>query len=597
MLNTFCLGLAEIIKTARAGAGVVGRKYMVLQLVKTAVLSNILALLCSSAAIAAADLIVINGDIYTVDSAAPRAEAFAVEDGRFTAVGSNAAIRALADSDTRIIDAAGKSVTPGFIDSHSHVSGNSPAVAGVDISYVVDKDEWLRLIVAADERMPKGEWMTGGYWDHTLSDGEYPTKEMLDGVVSDRPILLNHIDGHYGWANSLALEMAGVTAETAVPAGGEIVLDPETGEPTGILLEGAQGLVRRIVPDRSDEQRRDGLAEMEKYANSFGITSMHQMGGLDDYLYIVENGDPTLRIWYGERGPRGDASTIDEAVENILALKENTSTRVKATGKERDSGPLLNVGYVKLINDGVLSAHTAVLIDGYTDREGWKGEYITAPNDLKLQVERVTAAGLPVAIHSIGDAAVKASLDAFEAAQDNAVPFPNRIEHIELAHPDDVARFSDLNIVASMQPNHGTNAIGYVPDRVGASRENRAYVWKSMLSAGVPLVFGADYPTSPLNALVQFGDAMFRVSPFGFHDGKPWHPEQALTFEETLLAYTQAGADITPWKDEIGSISNGKWADFVILDGMVPTPMDATFSNLAVELTFFAGREVYAKQE
>lgn len=543
------------------------------------------------------DLVVVNADVYTVDPGAPRVEAFAVRDGRFVAVGSSAGMRALAGPGTTIVDAGGNTVTPGFIDGHSHVSGNSPAVAGVDLSYIVEKDEWLRLIEEADARMPEGEWMTGGYWDHTLSDGEFPTRQMLDEVVPDRPILLNHIDGHYSWANSLALEMAGITADTPVPPGGEIVVDPASGEPTGMLLEGAQGLVRAIIPDRTDAQRREGLAVMQQYANSFGVTGLHQMGGLDDYLYIVENGDPTLRIWYGHWGPRATGADYDAGVAQALAAQADTTARVTATGKEAATGPLLRVGYVKLINDGVLSAHTAVLMEGYNDREGWKGEYITEPEDLKVQVAKVTAAGLPVAIHSIGDAAVHASLDAFEAAKDNAVPYPNRIEHIELVTADDVRRFRDLGVVASMQPNHGTNSIGYVPQRVGTHREDRAYVWRSMLDNGVTLVFGADYATSPLNPLVQIADAMFRVSPFGFNDGKPWHPEQAVSFEEALQAYTLAGASITAWAEEIGSITPGKWADFVILDGRVPVPMDISFRNLVVDATYFAGREVYSKPQ
>ena len=549
--------------------------------------------LIGGSAVAAPDVIVINGDVYTVDPDAPRVQAFAVEDGKFTAIGSNAEIQAMANADTKVIDAGGNTVLPGIIDGHSHVNGNSPAVAGVDLSYVVDKDEWLQLIEEADARMPEGEWMTGGYWDHTLSDAVFPTKEMLDEVVPDRPILLNHIDGHYSWANSLAFDLAEVTSETPVPPGGEIVVDEETGEPTGILLEGAQSLIRQVIPERSDAQRREGLAEMYRIANSFGVTGLHQMGGLEDYLHVVENGDPTMRIWYGMRGPAGTVAGFDQAVSNILDTQADIDNQVAATGKEDSSGPLLKVGYVKLINDGVLSAHTAVLMESYRDREGWMGEYITEPVDLATQVDMVTAAGLPVAIHSIGDAAVRASLDAFEAAKDNRVPYPNRIEHIELAHPDDVLRFRELGIVASMQPNHATNSIGYVPIRVGAHREDRAYVWRSMLDAGVPLVFGADYATSPLNPLIQIADAVFRVSPFGFNNGEPWHPEEAVSFEEALYAYTQAGANITPWKDQIGSISEGKWADFVVLNGKVPQPMDISFRNLVVDLTYFAGREVY----
>jgi len=379
-----------------------------------------------------------------------------------------------------------------------------------------------------------------------------------------------------------------------VPPGGEIVVDAETGEPTGILLEGAQNLIRNVIPERSDAQRREGLAQMQKIANSYGITGLHQMGDLDDYLYIVENGDPTLRIWYGPRGSVA-MDTFDDSLARILSMQAGTERRVARTGKVGAMGPLLEIGFVKLINDGVLSARTAVLLEGYRDREGWKGEYITVPQDLAAQVEKVTAAGLPVAIHSIGDAAVRASLDAFEAAIDNEVPYPNRIEHIELVEASDVGRFRELGIVASMQPNHATNSIGYVPERVGSYRESRAYVWKSMVDAGVPLVFGADYPTSPLNPLVQFADAMYRISPYGFNDGEPWHPEQALSFEETLFAYTQAGANVTAWADEIGSITTGKWADFVVLDGKVPAPIDESFRTLAVEATYFAGRQVYAK--
>lgn len=547
----------------------------------------------AASSVAAPELIVLNGDVYTVNEDAQRAQAFAVEDGRFITVGSNAEVRALADKGTRVIDLQGQTVTPGLIDAHSHMSGDSPQVAGVELSYVVDKADWLVRIRAAHERMPEGEWMTGGYWDHTLSDGEYPTKEMLDSVVPDRPIFLRHIDGHYGWANSLAMQMAGVTADSEVPAGGEIVVNEHSGEPTGVLLEGAMQLIKNKIPPRSDAQRREGLAQMQEYANSLGVTGLHQMGDLEDYLYLVEQGDPTLRIWYGHYGLRGRSKEFDAGLANVLQITSDTIARVEASKKEDAMGPLLHPGFVKLINDGVLSAHTAVLMEEYSDRPGWRGEYITEPDDLAVLVDKVTKAGMPVAIHSIGDDAVSTALDAFAAAKDNPVPFPNRIEHIELAHPDDVPRFAELGVIASMQPNHCTNAIGYVPVRVGEARETRAYVWRSLLDGGAQLVLGADYPTSPLSPLTQIGDAVFRVSPFGFNEGKAWHPEESLSFEEALRAYTQTPADITAWKDQVGSISVGKWADFVILDGRVPEPMSDAYYELSVSATFLSGRQVY----
>lgn len=545
----------------------------------------------------APDVIVINADVYTVDDNNSRAEAFAIRDGRFAAIGSTREISSLADSDTRVIDAMGRSVVPGFIDSHAHVSGTAPRVAGVDLSYIVDKADWLKLIAEADARLPDGQWLRGGYWDHTLSDSRYPTKEMLDSIVPDRPIFLSHIDGHYGWVNSLALEMAGVTAESPVPPGGQIVIDENSGELTGILLEGAQSLVRDVIPEMAESRRREGLATMQAYANSLGITTLHQMGSLDDYLHIVETGAPSVRVWYGPWLSGGLEDVDGRSVQDVLDMQANVASRVEMTGKSDMIGPLLELGFVKLMNDGVLSAHTAVLTEDYADRAGWTGEYITSPQELADQVQKLNSAGLPVAIHSIGDAAVQASLDAFEAAQGPALAVPNRVEHVELLHTEDIERFRSLGVVASMQPNHATNSIAYVPIRVGPTREAKAYTWQSLTEAGVPLVFGSDYPTSPLSPLTQIADAIFRVSPFGLNDGEPWYPEQAVDFDVALEAYTRTGANITSWSEEIGSISANKWADFVILSGPVPEPINESFRDLKVHSTYFSGREVFLSAE
>jgi hypothetical protein len=301
-------------------------------------------------------------------------------------------------------------------------------------------------------------------------------------------------------------------------------------------------------------------------------------------------------VWYGQGWSAGEDLSPAAAVRDIIDLREQVAGRVAATGKTAASGPLLTVGYVKLMNDGVLSARTAVMLEDYADQPGWRGEYIMAPDELAATIKAINGAGLPVAVHSIGDAAVRASLDAFEAAAATRPRLPNRIEHIEVVTLADVRRFKQAGVLASMQPNHCTNAIGYVPSRLGPRRQGDAYVWRSMLSAGVPLVFSADYPTSPLDPLTQIADAMFRTSPFGFAEGKPWFPEQALSFEEALLAYTRAPAEATEWATEIGSISPGRWADFVILSGRVPQPVDPSFKALKVDATYLAGREVFSRR-
>lgn len=565
--------------------------------VKPSVCSKV-AVTCLGAAYLAApaygapDLIVINADVYTVDADRPRVEAFAVEDGRFSAIGTNQQMQALADTDTRTVDADGNTVTPGFIDAHQHFSGSSNQLN----LYVQSREEWAELIGAAHERLPEGAWLTGGNWDHTIIDDVLPTKEFLDDIVGDRPVVLRHIDGHFVWVNSAVIDMAGITADTPVPPGGEIVVDRVTGEPTGILKEGAAQLIAGLAPQPTQEERYAQLPAALDWANSLGITGMHNMSSMDDFLHVLENGDLTVRIWHGSFGLRGDVSTIDQQVDQVLATKRAVRERVEATGKEEKLGPLFDVGFVKLINDGVLSIHTAVLLESYEDQEGWHGEFSTTPEDLKVKVRKLAEAGMQVAIHSIGDAAVRASLDAFEAATEYDVGLPHRIEHVEMLHPSDLPRFAELDVVASMTPNHMTKAVAYIEERIDSVREDHAYVWQSLLNSGARVIFGSDSTTSiHQDPLKQIGDALYRTNHAGFNDEQPWHGEQAVTFAEALHAYTLGPAETTDWADEIGSISVGKWADFVIVDGRIPEPADRSLFEMSVQATYFAGREVYRK--
>lgn len=539
---------------------------------------------------AAADVIIVNGDVRTVDLKKPKVQAFAIDDGKFAAIGSNDEIRALADSETKIIDADGKTVTPGFIDGHTHLTSGTDMVVGVDLSYIPDKKTWLEKIKEADARLPKGAWLTGGGWDYTLSEGKLPTKEDLDAVVPDRVVILRDIDFHSVWVNSKALEVGGVTAKSRVKEGGQVLLN-DKGEPSGILLEGAGDLVEKHRPVATDSERREGLLETLKFANSVGITAVNDMSDLaavHDYAALVADKKMSLRVWYGffEGDPQKIAAAVAdrEAVDKICAN----------SGEQENKGPLLKLGYTKSVMDGVLSTRTAYLHEDYSDQKGWKGKPFETKEQLAAAIRASNENGFPTAVHAIGDGSVGLVLDAF-AEGSVARAQPNRIEHIEVVETSDIKRFKDLGVVASMQPNHATGTIGkYITERIGENREPRAYVWHSMLQAGVPLVFGSDWPTSPLSPLTQINDAVFRESPFGLGNGS-WHPEQAVSFDQALFSYTQAGANMTPWGDQIGSISVGKWADFVIIDGTLPDPLDRSIRQRKVEATYLAGKEVYRK--
>jgi predicted amidohydrolase YtcJ len=541
-------------------------------------------------------MVLVNGDVRTVDPAKTRATAFAVKDGRFVKVGSDGEIQALVGPATKVVNASGHTVVPGFIDGHTHFMMGSELVTGVDLSYIPDKATWLKKIKERSDQLPAGEWLVGGGWDHTLGEGKLPTKEDIDSVVPDRPVFLQDIDHHTAWANSAALRMAGITAQTPVPPGSEIVIDPATGEPTGILKEGGawELIMRQPGMQTSPEKRLNALRQTIQHANSMGVTGAHEMAGREtllDYLTLAQKGELNMRVWYGQF--TDSPKDMPQAVAD-RALVDKTLADLPVS---RSKGPTLKFGYIKTIIDGVLSTHTAVLEQDYSDRPGWKGEPFRTQAELEGMISAANNADFPIAVHAIGDGAVSLTLDAVAKAG-KRLPggVPNRLEHIEVITADDMTRFKDLGLVASMQPNHAVGTIGkYITERIGTEREPRAYVWQEMLANDIPLVFGSDWPTSPLSALSQINDAVFRESPFGLGNG-PWYPENAVTFDQALTAYTQAGANATPWGAEIGSITAGKWADFVILDGPLPTPLDRSIRQRHVQATYLAGKPVFEKK-
>ena len=536
------------------------------------------------------DVIVINADVRTSDKSNGRASAFAVKDSKFIAVGNTETILSMAGDSTKIIDANGSTVVPGFIDSHTHLSSGAKIVTGINLSEIREKAVWLEMIKERVKTMQPGEWLLGGRWDYTFENKGYPTRWELDAVAPNNPVALSDIDGHSMWVNTMAIELSGIEADSEVPMGGQIVLNEE-GVPTGILLEGAMELVwQNESYVRDSDLARNEIEQVIDYATSLGITSVHDMSSrieLNKYKELAADQKLNLRIFWGEHSKFSQED--DSTNQNNLIYQLIDQYKVH----DDELGPMIEYGFIKYVIDGVLSTHTAALVDPYTDRPDVIGEPFYIQNELNFLVKRANSLGMPVAIHAIGDRGVQMALNAFEFS--NHLNLANRVEHVEVIQPGTVERFRELNVTASMQPNHGTGVIGkYITPRIGSEREKFAYVWNDFLKGGVRLALSSDFATSPFSPLVQLFDAVFRESPSGLYDGA-WYPEQRISFDEALYAYTQIGADLSGWGEEIGSIKKGKWADFVILDQRLNDPVGRELKDSLVSSTFFAGKEVYSK--
>lgn len=535
-----------------------------------------------------ADLVVRGGVIHTVDARNPTAEALAVRDGRFVFVGGARGAERWVGEATDVVELDGRAVIPGLIDGHVHLESGLSLIRGVDLTGIADRDEWTRRIAARAAELGPGAWIVGGRWDHTLSGGEFPSLEELDPVTPENPVVLSDIDGHTTWANSLALEIAGVDGATADPPGGRI-LRYASGDPTGILLETAGGLVEDHVPPLSGEEEREIMRQTFRAAARLGLTGVHTMAGLERipaYVGFAAAGELPLRVWYGAFG-------AENRVDELSAARDDARGALATVTAER--GPTFEVGYAKLVADGVLSARTAALLAPYADAPDESGFMVTEFDDLAAAVTRIHEAGFPVAIHAIGDRAVRASLDAFEHAAGRG-PRPqlaDRIEHVEVLDPEDAPRFEELGVLASFNPHHCITGIDvYNTDRLGEARAAWSFAWGAVRDAGATLVFGSDWSTAPLDPLRQLYAATVRQKPAGGPPGG-WYPGQRVSWREALTAYTLAPAAAAGWDGAIGSIEVGKWADFVVLSGAVPDPPDPSILDLRVDSTWLGGAPTY----
>ena len=535
-----------------------------------------------------ADLVLRGGVIHTVDARNPTAEALAVRDGRFVFVGVAREAERWIGEATEVIELDGRAVIPGLIDGHVHLESGLSLIRGVDLTGIADRDEWMRRIAARAAELGPGAWIVGGRWDHTLSGGEFPSLEELDPVTPENPVVLSDIDGHTTWANSLALEIAGVDATTPDPPGGRI-LRYASGDPTGILLETAGGLVRDHVPPLSADEEREIMRRTFRAAARLGLTGVHTMAGLERvpaYVGFAATGELPLRVWYGAFG-------AEDRVGELTTARDGARRALATVTAER--GPAFEVGYAKLVADGVLSARTAALLAPYADAPDESGFMVTEFDELADSAARIHEAGFPVAIHAIGDRAVRASLDAFEraASQGPRPQLADRIEHIEVLDPEDAPRFARTRSTRLLQPaplHHRDRHLQHRPS--GRGPGGLVLRLGGGARRGGTLVFGSDWSTAPLDPLRQLYAATVREKPAGGPPGG-WHPGQRVSWREALTAYTLAPAAAAGWDGEIGSIEVGKWADFVVLSGAVPDPPDPSILDLRVVSTWLGGAPTY----
>ena len=530
----------------------------------------------------AADLIIQNARIWTVDPSLPEAESVAILGDRIVAVGSNQQVDAWHGPQTRVVDAAGKRLLPGFNDAHVHFTDGGAQLDSVELNDATSPQEFARRIGERATKTTKGEWVLGGDWDETKwSPAELPTKELIDAVTPAMPVAVNRYDGHMVLANSLALKLAGITAQTPDPAGGVIVRDKQ-GNPTGALKDAAEDLLFKAVPPPSHDQRRHAIERALEHAASLGVTSVQHMN--PDYADIAI---------YSELLDEGKLTTRIYAAPLITQVDD----QVKIGIRRAFGGPYLRIGAVKAYSDGSLGSTTAYFFEPYSDQPGNRGLLSDEMHPLSLMQDRMMradAAGLQICTHAIGDAGISAILDIYAAIEKEHGSRDRRwrIEHSQHLAAKDFDRFAQLHVIASVQPYHAIDDGRWAEGRIGHDRASRTYAFRTLLNHGVRLAFGTDWEVAPLNPMLTLYAATTRATLDGKNpDG--WFPEQKLTIKEAIEAYTMGSAYAEFQESEKGSITPGKLADMVLLSDDVLSIDPVKIRDVKVFKTWVGGKLTY----
>ena len=525
-----------------------------------------------------ADVVLVGGDVWTMDPQHPRVGAVAWRGDRVIAVGEPAAIRALAGPATRVIDLHGRAATPGLIDAHCHLYGLGVDLENVSVRELPSEAATIQVIAAAAKARPAGQWLFGRGWDQNRWPGQqFPTKAALDAAVGDRPVVLERIDGHALWVNSVALRAAGITKATPDPAGGKILRNA-AGEPTGVLLDNAEALVLAKAPAPSAEVRERRIRAAAAVAIAAGITAVHDMGIEDEtaeaYRRLAAAHQLPLRVHAFLTAP--------------AHLERLATPPAPATGRFVMRG-------VKFYADGALGSRGARLYAGYSDDPKNLGLWRTQPAALTRSVEAAVAGGWQVAIHAIGDAGVGSVIDAYLAAE-TAHPGDHRlrIEHTQVIAAKDVPRMVSAHAIASMQPTHATSDMPWAEARLGSQRITGAYAWRTMLDHHIPVAGGSDFPVEQVSPILGIYAAVTRQDARGM-PAEGWYPGQRMTLSEAIDAFTHGAAYAEAAEDSRGVIAVGRHADLTVFSSTLAP--DRSLLDLHVDYTIVDGEIVYQREQ
>src|SRR5687767_548538 len=524
-----------------------------------------------------ASLAIVNARVWTGDSARPWAEAIAINGDTIVAVGSSAEVRKLGAE--RVVDAKGGMVTPGFIDSHVHFVTGGFRLSSVQLRDAKTPEEFVRRIREFAATVPAGTWITGGDWDHEQWGGALPERSWLDSITPEHPVWVNRLDGHMALANSAALTAANVSEATRDVEGGAIVR--ANGQPTGILKDNAQALVDRAVPEVPEVLQDRALDTAMTYVASNGVTSVHNMGSWWE-LGIFERARAANRL----------------RTRIYAAVPLSTWERLRDTVQARGTGDeWLRIGALKGFVDGSLGSHTAAMLEPFTDAPNDRGLFVNTPDDLYAWTSGADKAGLHVMIHAIGDRAIRTLLDTYERVATENGPRDRRfrMEHAQHIAPADMPRFGALGVIASMQPYHAIDDGRWADRVIGPERAKGTYAFHSLINSGATLAFGSDWFVAPPTPLEGIYAAVTRRT---LDDRNPggWVPEQKITVEEALRAYTMGSAVASFEETRKGSLVRGKLADLVLIDRDLTTIAPEAIRDASITMTVVGGRVVFERE-